>query len=449
MVKGTARLFALLLIGGIATATLAPALAEEGVEDGKVYRVILTNGKEIVGEVTELEGVYKVKTASGKITQTIRKSQVRQLIPVDEEPSAADKSSLRRRITDAEIEEILGSESVEDLYVWDYIEPIDLMDELDWDEESVQEMKRYAGRQAKWLETPHFVCVYTSQPAAARRLVARLEIVYKWNVTFMRLFDIPPRKPEHKLEIFYFGTHDEYSAYATLNGFSGSGALGFYMRTNNRCAFFDMNTYPPVAAALKASKDKRLPLQERRRLKNRYERYANFMNLAVIQHEATHAMHFNLGVFPKEAQIGNWMTEGLCVQFEVPPTQEGGSFGSINYHRLDLFQKMYGPNAEGVAWQSVRQMILSDSTGFHDYVMGWALNYYLRKERKEEYAKWMQLLAGREDDWSVRIDLTQRLADFEDIFGKVDEEWVQEFFDYIAGIPMKRHAIVEDPRQGP
>jgi hypothetical protein len=173
------------------------------------------------------------------------------------------------------------------------------------------------------------------------------------------------------------------------------------------------------------------------------------MNLTVIQHESTHAIHFNLGVFPKEADIGNWMVEGLCVQFEVPPTQEGGSFGSVNYHRLDLFRKMYGPNAEGVPWQAVRQMILSDSTGFHDYVMGWALNYYLRKQRKDEYAQWMQLLAGREDDWSVRIERTQRLADFENIFGKVDEEWVKEFFDYIASIPMKEHAFVEDPRAAP
>jgi hypothetical protein len=450
MLKRTACLLAFLLVGVLATATLAPALALEGVEEGQVYRVLLTNGKELVGEVVELEDAYQVKMAGGAITQTIKKSRVRDLIPLEQGDAAPGKGSLRRSaadITDAEIEEILGSESVEDMYVWDYIEQIDLMEELDLDEESLEVMKRYAGRQANWLKTPHFVCVYTSGPAEARKLVGRLEMVYKWNATFVRLFGIPPRKPEHKLEIFYFATYDEFTGYATLNGWSGSGALGFYMPTNNRCAFFDMNTYPEVAAALEASRDGRRPIQERRRLKNQYERYANFMNLAVIQHEATHAIHFNLGVFAKEADIGNWMVEGLCVQFEVPPTQEGGSFGSINYHRLGLFRRMYGPSGEGAPWQFVRQMILSDSTGFHDYVMGWALNYYLRTKHKEGYAKWMQLLAAREDDPFVRVDRTQRLADFEDIFGKVDEEWVEEFFAFIASIPMKEHAIVEDPRQ--
>ncbi len=452
MLKRTACLLAVLLIGALATATLAPALAQEGVEEGKVYRVLLTNGKEIVGEVIELEDVYQVKMAGGTITQTIKKSRVRDLIPLEEDDSVPDRGSLRRSaadITEPEIEEILGSESVEDLYVWDYIEQIDLMEELPLDEESLEVMKRIAGMQSDWLDTPHFVCVYTSDPASARRLVARLEIIYKWNVTFIRLFGIPPKRPEHKLEIFYFATYEEFTGYATLNGWSGQGALGFYMRTNNRCAFFDMNTYPPVAAALEASRDGRLPIQERRRLKNRYERFANFINLEVIQHEATHGIHFNLGVFPQEADIGKWMTEGLCVQFEVPPTQEGGGLGSINYHRLDLFRKMYGPSAQGVPWQFVREMILSDATGFHDYVMGWAINYYLRKEHKEGYAKWMQLLAGREDDPYVRLDRTQRLADFENIFGKVDEEWVQAFFEFITSIPMKDHAIVQDPRAAP
>jgi len=449
MLKGTTCPLALLLIGVIAAATLAPALAQEGVEAGKIYRVLLTNNKEVVGEVTELEDVYKVKMAGGTIIQTFKKSQVRELIPLDEERSDVEEGTLRRRITDAEIEEILGSESVEDLYVWDYIEQIDLMEELDLDEESLAEMKRYAGRHARWLETAHLVCVYTSEPAAARRLVARLEIVYKWNVTFMRLFGIPPKRPEHKLEVFYFGTYDEFVGYATLCGHMAQGAAGFYMRDNNRCAFFDMETYPPVAALLKALKGKNVPFETRRRLQNGIDRWANFYNLEVVQHESTHAIQFNIGIFPKGARTGKWMTEGLCVQFEVPPTQEGGSFGSINYNRLNAYHKMYGRYAEGVPWGFVKNLILAPGSGINDYVMGWALNYYLRKQHKEKYAKWMQLLASREDDWSVEIDTTTKLADFEGIFGKLDEEWVKAFFEYIGDIPMKKSAIVEFPTNQP
>ena len=174
----------------------------------------------------------------------------------------------------------------------------------------------------------------------------------------------------------------------------------------------------------------------------------------MVQHEATHAIHFNIGVFPKEARIGKWMTEGLCVQFEVPPTQEGGSFGALNYYRLDNFRKMYMAGSQGgervvVPWTFVKDMVLSAGTGYHDYVMGWALNYYLRKQFKEEYSQWMQTLAAQEDDWLVHISLTERLAQFEEIFGKLDEEWVQEFYDYIAAIPIKKSAIVEFPKDFP
>lgn len=448
MLKGIICLLGILLVGVLFATVPASALADDQIQDGKVYRIILTNNREIIGEVTELGDVYKVKQGIG-ITRTIRKSQVRQLILLDEEQSPAVELSLRRPITEAEIAEILGSESVEDLYVWEYIEPIDLMEPLELDEESLEQMKRYAGRHARVLETPHFVCVYTSDMVSARRLVGRLETVYGWNVTFMRLFGIPPKRPEHKFEIFYFGTYKEFTGYATLNGFMGSGILGFYMRTNNRCAFFDMNTYPLVARILERSKDGSLPLQERRRLKNEYERWANFVNLEVVQHEATHGIHFNIGVFPKGARTGKWMTEGLCVQFEVPPTQEGGSFGSVNYSRLNEFHRMYGPKGEGVPWQFVRNVVLAPGSGFHDYVMGWALNYYLRKKHKEKYSEWMQLLAAQEDDWSVEIDTTTKLADFEGIFGKLDEDWVKQFLEYIGSIPLKRSAIVEFPANKP
>ena len=455
MLKRTACLSVLLLIGVAVAATLTPAFGDD-IEDGQIYRIIRTNGREVIGEVTEVGNVYKVKVASG-ITVTIRKSEVRSLTPLSNEQPDAARTGFRRHaldITDQEIATALGDESVEDLYVWEYVQEIDLMDELDLDLESLEEMKRFAGVQAKWLDTDHFVCVYTSDAAAARRLVARLETVYEWNATFMRLFDIPPKRPEHKLEIFYFGTYDEFRTYATLCGHMAEGAAGFYMRTNNRCAFFDNLTYPQIAQTLEALKDKNVPFERRRKLQNELARWANYFNLAVVQHEATHAIHFNIGVFPKEARIGKWMIEGLCVQFEVPPTQEGGSFGSLNYYRLDSFHKMYmaGPPGDErvvVPWTFVKNLTLAPGSGIHDYVMAWALNYYLRKQFKEEYGEWMRHLAGLEDDWTVEIGTTTRLADFEDLFGKLDEEWVQEFYDWVAAIPMKKSAIAEFPEGMP
>ena len=442
------RVPAFILISSLVFASLAPVLAQVSVEDGESYRIIRTNGKEIVGEVTEYENLYKVKVASG-IVVTVRKSQVREILPADAETSGDSVNDpLPERLSDEEIDEILGGEELE-IAALAYVDREDLRLPLPPDENSIAEMERYAGKTARRLDTDHFVFIYTSSEAAAKRLAARLETVFEWNVKFAEMFEIPVHRPRHKLEVFYFNTFEEYSAYQTLNGWLSSGALGFYMRTNNRCAFFDMSTWPMVAQALARSKDTSLPHQERLKLRNKCMRWSDWMNLEVIQHEATHAIHFNIGVFPKHGSIGKWMTEGLCVQFEVAPGVAGGSFGAINYSRLNDWHEMYGERGQNVPWQFVKNEILSQGMGYHDYVMGWAINYYLRKTQKEGYAKWMQLIAN--DDgrmWSNGNAMTMWLERFEEIFGKVDEDWVKEMFEYIGDIPMRESTIVKSPFRG-
>ena len=207
-----------------------------------------------------------------------------------------------------------------------------------------------------------------------------------------------------------------------------------------------MSTWPPVAQALARSEDPSVPHQERLKLKNKCVRWSDWMNLEVIQHEATHAIQFNIGIFPKYGSIGKWMTEGLCVQFEVAPGVAGGSLGAINYGRLKDWHQMYGEQGQNVPWQFVKNEILSQSMGYNDYVMGWAINYYLRKEHSEGYGEWMRLIAN--DDgrmWANGNAMAQWLEDFERIFGQVNEEWVKTMFAYIAAIPMRESAIVKSP----
>jgi hypothetical protein len=425
------------------------AFGQTQIESGKTYRVVRTTGQELVGEVKDLGDSYEIKVGTGIVT-TLRKNEVRELIAVgggDEEGEAGEASDrgLTQLISDADVKTMLGDESVEDLYVYEYVQRADLISPLDTDWDSVEIMKRYAGQGAKVLETPHFVFVYTSAIAPARKLAGRLETVWKWNAIFADMFNIPVQRPDHKLEVYYFKNFDEYHAYQTLNGFMEMNALGFYMRTNNRCAFFDMNTWPPVARRIEAAKDPKLPPQDRLKAKNQLQNWAEWNNVMVVQHEATHAIQFNIGVFPREGDAGKWMTEGLCVQFEVSPGITGGSFGSINYGRLSAYRERYGPKGEAVPWTFVKNMIMSDEMGFEDYVMGWAINYYLRKQFPEKYGVWMNILAARESNWAVRTTPTERLSQFENCFGKLDEEWVNKLKAFIADIPMREGAIVKDP----
>jgi hypothetical protein len=440
MLKRTGCLLGSLLVGVIVAAAVVPALANQQVEEGKIYRLILTNNKEIIGTLTEEGDAYKVQVAYG-ITQTIKKSQVRSLIAFDESMETGGSGDPRRRkITDEEIQAILGDESVEDLYVWDYVKPIDLMETLPTNPDNLEWMKRVAGRQARVHETEHFVLVYTASIGKTKRLAARFEAVYKWRVWFLERMGVQPIRPEYRFETFFFGTHEEFQNYSAVYG-NISDALGFWHPFDNRSAYFDIETWPAIARLLERYSNPDVDLQIRRRGRNMLERWVEHYNMEVVQHEAGHHIDFNIGFFPPRADVPRWLPEGLTMQFEVAPSRMGGSFGKVNYARLNELRQQYGPELQ--ALPMLRDFMLHQAVWFqgYNYPLGWALVHYLIREYPDELPEFMQIMAQREDDWGVLVPLSVKLQQMEDLFGKIDEEWTQRFKDYINSIPMRQSEL--------
>lgn len=427
-------------VASVVAIVLAAALTSSASADieGR-YRVYRVRGGPIEGYVRELPNAYEVEVRPG-IRMKIPKTQVLRLEPLEAKP--ADKARedgtdpLHRPVSDQEIEQILGQQEF-DLEALAGIEEVDLMAPLTTDRQSVQEMLRIAGRKARTLETDHFVVVYTSSTEKARQLASRLEHVYEWCVQYMKLLDLPrTQRPAHRLEIFFFDTFEEYDRYQTLNGFRMMGAIGFYYRPYNRSAFFDMMTWPPYRPLIEQSKNPDASLQERRRARNLLERLVEHQNLEVVQHEAAHHIHFNIGIFPGKADLPRWMTEGLATMFEVPPNRTGASLGSLNHVRLWRFRQFFGERGENAP--PLREFISDDAYfgGYRGYLMGWALNHYLFHKKREQYAEWMRFLGNLEDN--VPFPKAQRLAEFERIFGEVNDEWEKEFKDYIASLKFRR-----------
>lgn len=429
---------ATLALGGLCLLLATPANAEiKG--RYKIYRV---NGDPVVGQVTELPNAYEVETRPG-IKMKIPKDQVKELVAVSDAPATPaaptnPAGGLRRYITDEEITAIVGSENIQ-LSTVDPEDVIDLMGPLPLDYASLQEMLRIAQKKAKHLETDHFVCVYTSDERLARELVGRLEKVYEWHVKYAQMFGAPARRADAKLEIYFFGTHEEYDRYQTLNGFREMGAIGFYSRTVNRSAFFDMETYPVYSGIIAQTKDKDVPAERRLELAAKLKRRIEHENLEVVQHEAAHHIHFNIGIFPARGDLPRWMTEGLATMFETPPSEAGASFGSINHMRLFQFRNFYGEKGERIG--DLREFILNDAAfgGYGGYLKGWALNLYMIRKHRDAYAKWMQLLGDREDD--ENIDTTQLLAQFEDLFGAINDDWVKDFNKFVSDLQLKRSLL--------
>jgi hypothetical protein len=319
------------------------------------------------------------------------------------------------------------------------------------DEESLADMKKVGGPEAKVLVKPHFVMVYTSDDAGARALASRVESIYRWKVQFLQMMNHPARRPEHKLEIYYFGTMKEFQA----NG-APSGAAGYYQPEDNRSYFYDLATAPGIAEALKRSKDKDVPWDERQRLRNQAMQMVDHYNREVIQHETGHHIDFNIGLFPRNgitraAGIPRWLVEGTTMMFEVPPSSAGASLGVMNHGRLDELRKRFGAHPLNLAdW---KRFLFDDTVWFQNnwggqgpsYPLGWAMVYYLWKEHRESYGRYCQVVNDREDD--VPTTITDHEKEFEDIFGHVDEKWIKDFYDFLDTLHVKKSLLPSDEEE--
>jgi hypothetical protein len=432
----------LLVIMLLSLPLFAPASGDE-IKDGTLCRLLLTNNTEIVGTVTVQADAYEVQVAYG-IKQTIPKNQVRQIIALESgenSSSGSDASSNDQGVSAQEIQTILGTEPLEEMYVWDYVKPVDLMAPLPTDPDALREMLRIAGQGAKYLETDHFVLAYTTDMEKAKRLAARFEAVYKWRVWLAGFTGITPTVPEFKMQSFLFATHAEFNAYSTLHGDTAGGTLGFWHPIDNRSAYFDIETFPIIAQYLRRYADPNVDPQIRRRGKNMIDRWVEHYNYEVVQHEIGHHIDFNIGFFPQRGDVPRWLCEGLTMQFEVSPSQLGACFGKINYSRLNELRTQYGPNLE--ALPPLRDFMLHQALWFrgYNYPLGWALVHYLIKNYPDGFPKFMRLIAQREDEWGILVPLESKLSEMEELFGKLDGEWDRKFKEYINGIPMRQSEL--------
>lgn len=412
------------------------------------YKLVLMNGQTIIGDVKELPDAYEVtkhNPGGGKTVFTVRKSDVFKVVPLEGDVSGAKSGGSSaprlRLITDEEVERILGSEDFASIYA--NIEPApDLMVPLPVNPDGLREMRRITGH-GKEFPTPHFLLVYTCDEQLAKKLGGRLESVYRWCVRMMEMLDIPFKRPEYKLETYLFGTFDEYNAYQTNVGFDRPGAIGFYHPMNNRSAFFDMDTYPPIARYYEMLEDTSIDHRRRRRIKNIIRRTVDHYNLEVVQHEAGHHIHFNIGFFSRRSDVSRWVVEGLTMQFETPPGRLGGSLGATNHYRLYQFRRIYSYPTR--RFPNMRMYILA-GTGYN-YPSAWALTHYLWKKKRAGYAKFMQSVALQEDE--VTLSLTEKQQQFEDCFGPIDEDFEKDFLKFINGIQLRRSALPPTAGQAP
>jgi hypothetical protein len=266
--------------------------------------------------------------------------------------------------------------------------------------------------------TPHYVVCYNTSRAYAQWTSSLLERLYKAFTNYWENQGFELEEPEFSLPVLVFNDRQTYDRLSRDDLPAGVGNIvGYYSLRSNRVNMFDLTG----AEALRGAGSHRGSMRE---INQMLSQPAAVPLVATIVHEATHQIAFNCGLQTRYADIPLWLCEGMAVYFEAPDlasTRGWRGIGRVNYPRLTTFRENL-PN-----WQmGALERLVSDNRRFRDprtaadaYADAWALNYYLIKYRPQAYTSYLKQLATKPP--LVEDDSQQRLAEFREHFGEVDD----------------------------
>lgn len=308
-------------------------------------------------------------------------------------------------------------------------EPPDLLAPLPLGTDCVTQMQRELGRDARVLQTDHFVLVHTLADDAAGELGDRLEAVYRANARLLRGLRIPVEPPRHKLAVLVFGTYGQFRARQRSLGSTDEDVLGFYDPSGNRAVFFDLATYPPIVQ-LRAEIERceRVASSRRSRLIAKLRLSTEALLAKVIQHEAAHQIHFSVELFPASGEAPTWLVEGLAQMSELPFVERGATFElSTNHYRLYEFTELHGE--DGSLLDDLERIVADDPwRGGADYSLSWALTNYLYKRQRARFACYLRQITTQREP--IARTPAARRREFERFFGALDEHFTTRLVEY-------------------
>jgi len=294
------------------------------------------------------------------------------------------------------------------------------------------ELQQAAGKRAQRYETEHFVVVHTATSATARKLAARLELVYRANVRLVGELQLGASQPRYKLPVLLFGTYEQFLAYRRDVQGSDSRMLGFYEPATGRIVLFDLATYPPVADLRAQLADLRGDQwTQAQELRRRLRRNLATLNATVVQHEAAHQIQQSFGIVGGD-RAPAWLVEGLAQMFESPLAGGDSTLSWPNRLRLRELSRLHRDGGELLT--GLRRIVRSDQPRLDevDYCLSWVLADYLYQSRRGPLGAYIRHLAGSSEQPIPTAD--RRLAEFEQFFGPVDAELAGALFEHARGL---------------
>lgn len=331
------------------------------------------------------------------------------------------------------------------------------MSELPPDEIAEKQELESLGDGFKLRRTNHYSILSNTSEKDVKVFSAAIEKTYRSCVNYTQRLGFDAQTPPHKLLIYYFEEHKDYSDHSEKlgNGPREQSTPGVYFPLLNRSMFYNFQNQETFKKAreeaeariedLRAqlskpgiSSDQRRDLgrqiAEARKQATRSAAVGGDVSESIVQHEVAHQVLWNIGFHNPKSFVANprWFVEGTAMMFEPISTGASANFGAVNTSRLDEYRKLLAEK---------RLIPVKDfvSTANHfatqidvAYPESWALIHYLNRTKRGRIKKYIELVNKRPADYTPSPQ--RELADFEKIFGRIDEEWVESWLKWMERV---------------
>lgn len=238
---------------------------------------------------------------------------------------------------------------------------------------------------------------------------------------------LPTIRSEFPLLVQIFSQRSEFDAYCASDDVPPNGLIrGYYHPATNRIALYERPSSGP----------------NYRTVSNRPSVRASDSDLdpATVQtllHEGIHQLAFNAGLHSRIGANPRWVVEGFAEMMEGDGTFDEKQFrgaSALNPERLRHFRAYLSQVRE----ETIAQFIANDELYFRQnvlnaYSQAWALSYFLAETRPSKYAAYLKIISTR-DSLDQEYSATERLADFQKVFGS-DLDWLEvQFVRFIEGL---------------
>lgn len=277
-------------------------------------------------------------------------------------------------------------------------------------------------------QTDHYVICSNSSEEYAEFVGKLLEKVFEQYFEFMGEQEIAVLQPAGKLPVMIFQSESEFKEFATAQHpeTSFEDTPGYYSLRENQVLLQDLTR----------DRSLRSSTAIRKRLADRP------LQVATIVHESVHQLAFNTGLQIRMADNPVWLSEGLALYFEPIAPRASNLWtrpGLVSSRHHPVFVAHSDNGTTAIPFRdliSIDKTFSSTETMAMAYAQSWGFTSYLFRQQKEGMRKYLTKISQRKP--LQRVPPEQRVAEFEETFGKSPDEIEREAVSFVRRLRSPR-----------